>query len=171
MTQPNGCDDNIYSVWEYSLHGLTTYVTKVFVKVTMSFLLWTYSTRVRHNSEGGPYHSEGGLATIPKAVRTIRKAVSTTIPKAIARSPQFRRRSVPFGRRSQPLWRSLVHSASPYQAKHVAHAFTTVRACAASWSDRPIDRIWYTVYPVPGTHTVTHLTVLRASEALSTRAS
>ena len=38
-TAQNGCDDNIYSVWEYSLHGLTTYVTKVFVKVTMSFLL------------------------------------------------------------------------------------------------------------------------------------
>ena len=35
------CNNNICSIWQCSLYGLTTYVTKIFVnKVTLSFLQW-----------------------------------------------------------------------------------------------------------------------------------
>ena len=38
-TAYNGYDDNICSILEYNIHGPTTYMTKGFVKGTMSFLL------------------------------------------------------------------------------------------------------------------------------------
>ena len=44
-TAQNGCNDNICSIWEYTLHGFTTYVTEVFVKVTLSFLLCVHSKK------------------------------------------------------------------------------------------------------------------------------
>jgi len=40
-TATNGCDDVV--LLEYNLHGPTTYMTKVFVKAIMSFLLWVWN--------------------------------------------------------------------------------------------------------------------------------